>query len=445
VVENTSFSEADNKLTFTDTKPLEKTLPRALMSCQSAQKWQRLIEAKRVHRKKIQPNQLVARYWHVRRRVERGSRLLHTLQAVAAADRSLASRLYGRAREFENMLLSECARIESGNEQIAPIELMRNLADQYFELINRTRAQACLLTKTDLLAQQLHESIGMLFRDRAVPLAPFQNLARQVLVDVSELRHPIAWIQERGIASRSFLGTRFPNTTSFVYGGSIQAARFVALFLQKNVRWESRAEQIVVAMLLQDIGLIAAESAYGMEPLRLAIENPNAYARHPSVGAAMAAAINGLSIEIPFLMATHHEHQDGSGFPRRLAGRQLGECARLAGIVTRFVELLDTFSRSSAKDNLETDARPDLLLNAAWQLRREAKQREYDAAITDAFLRQLDGTLLETLESMASRPSNRDSVMTGHDGVRIDGAHSGPLAHMTFLRSQMAEDAAEDK
>jgi hypothetical protein len=78
------------------------------------------------------------------------------------------------------------------------------------------------------------------------------------------------------------------------------------------------------------------------------------------------------------VLAQHHEHADGSGFPRRLAGEQIALAARIVAIVNRFDNLCNPGSRAHALTPHE----------AVSMLFAQGRSR-YDAALLASFIRMM--------------------------------------------------------
>jgi hypothetical protein len=88
-------------------------------------------------------------------------------------------------------------------------------------------------------------------------------------------------------------------------------------------------------------------------------------------GQRMALAATAMSV-----LAQHHEHVDGSGFPLRLAGERLSMAARVVAIVNRYDNLCNPQARALALTPHE----------AVSTLFAQGRNR-YDGAVLNAFIR----------------------------------------------------------
>jgi HD-GYP domain-containing protein (c-di-GMP phosphodiesterase class II) len=102
-----------------------------------------------------------------------------------------------------------------------------------------------------------------------------------------------------------------------------------------------------------------------------------AYRDHVSKGVAMGRRM-GLSDGALAVLAQHHEHADGSGFPHRLGGDRMSIAARIVALVNRYDNLCNPGSRAQALTPHEAVA----------TLFAQGRQR-FDAAILGSFIRMM--------------------------------------------------------
>lgn len=67
------------------------------------------------------------------------------------------------------------------------------------------------------------------------------------------------------------------------------------------------------------------------------------YEQHPRYGAEIARQIGTLPAGVIEIIAKHHEHLDGSGFPEGLSGRDIGLLTRILTVVNRYDNLCNGF------------------------------------------------------------------------------------------------------
>ena len=100
-------------------------------------------------------------------------------------------------------------------------------------------------------------------------------------------------------------------------------------------RLEDRLTRLGLGLLVHDIGKLAVPEEVLNKPGRLDAEEWALMHAHPEAGVAMLepSGVSPLSLDV---VRSHHERLDGSGYPRGLAGAQLHQFARIAGIVDTY-------------------------------------------------------------------------------------------------------------
>ncbi|HXY37695.1 MAG TPA: HD domain-containing phosphohydrolase [Planctomycetaceae bacterium] len=112
--------------------------------------------------------------------------------------------------------------------------------------------------------------------------------------------------------------------------------------LARAAGW-SRAEagQIRLAAPMHDIGKIGLPDAILRKQGSLTSEERKVMERHTLAGAALLARSNSAVLDMAREIALcHHEHWDGSGYPRGLAGEAIPEAARILAIADVYDALM---------------------------------------------------------------------------------------------------------
>jgi PAS domain S-box-containing protein len=96
----------------------------------------------------------------------------------------------------------------------------------------------------------------------------------------------------------------------------------------------ARAKQLRMAAAMHDIGKIGIPDAILRRPGRLTDEEFEVMKSHSRLGAQMLHGSESSVMQLAQQIAmSHHEHWDGQGYPQRLAGAAIPECARIVAIV----------------------------------------------------------------------------------------------------------------
>lgn len=140
---------------------------------------------------------------------------------------------------------------------------------------------------------------------------------------------------------------------------------------------EAEMTELGVGALLHDVGKLDVAERLRQEEQGFSAAEINAYRDHVAKGLIhgrrMLLAPGALAV-----LAQHHEHADGSGFPHKLVADGMGIAARIVAIVNRYDNLCNPGSRTIALTPHEAVA----MLFAQGRAR-------YDAPVLNAFIRMM--------------------------------------------------------
>ena len=141
------------------------------------------------------------------------------------------------------------------------------------------------------------------------------------------------------------------------------------------------AEQELVDLgsgaLMHDVGKLDVPDRFRHQEEGFSSNELNAYRDHVAKGVTLGQRM-GLAAGSLMVLAQHHEHADGSGFPLRLAGERISMAARIVAIVNRFDNLCNPQSRVIPLTPHE----------AVSVLFAQGRSR-FDAAVLNAFIRMM--------------------------------------------------------
>ena len=130
--------------------------------------------------------------------------------------------------------------------------------------------------------------------------------------------------------------------------------------------------------LLHDLGKEKVPSQILLKKTSWTVAERNFYQEHVAYGIEMAARLPGLPPGALEVVAMHHEALDGSGFPARLSGAEVGRFARVAAIANAF----DNYcNRPNPADSL--------IPSEALSLMFKKERDKYDPGLMQHFIRCL--------------------------------------------------------
>lgn len=132
-----------------------------------------------------------------------------------------------------------------------------------------------------------------------------------------------------------------------------------------------------VGSLLHDVGKLEIAARLRHRDESFTAAEAQAYQQHVAKGVAIAQAM-GLSPAPLLIIAQHHEHADGSGFPQRINMDRMSTGARIVALVNRFDGLCNPLITSKAMTPHE-----------ALSLMFAQGRNRFDATMLNAFIRMM--------------------------------------------------------
>ena len=119
----------------------------------------------------------------------------------------------------------------------------------------------------------------------------------------------------------------------------LETAKFSELLARVMGLSQKQIEQIRVAGLLHDVGTLSIPPELLNKEGHLTDEDREVINQHPTIGADLLRPISALG-DICDILENHHEHWDGTGYPRGLKGEEILLPARILSIVDSYHALI---------------------------------------------------------------------------------------------------------
>ncbi|WKB53710.1 HD-GYP domain-containing protein [Eleftheria terrae] len=152
----------------------------------------------------------------------------------------------------------------------------------------------------------------------------------------------------------------------------------VALLLGKACGLEqAELHELGLGALLHDIGKVELPDRVRWRSDHLSPVELQFYQEHVAHGLDLARRMQ-LGLGAALIIAQHHEHADGSGFPQRLSGPRIAHAARIVALVNRY-------------DNLCNHPNPARALtpHEALSLMFAQMKQRFDASLLNAFIKMM--------------------------------------------------------
>jgi putative nucleotidyltransferase with HDIG domain len=110
----------------------------------------------------------------------------------------------------------------------------------------------------------------------------------------------------------------------------------VSLLMGRALGWpEAEMVELGVGAMLHDVGKIELPERVRHRGEHFSVSEQRAYEEHVARGVALAQQM-GLSAGATLVIAQHHEHADGSGFPQHIGTERMTPAARVVALVNRY-------------------------------------------------------------------------------------------------------------
>jgi HD-GYP domain-containing protein (c-di-GMP phosphodiesterase class II) len=120
-------------------------------------------------------------------------------------------------------------------------------------------------------------------------------------------------------------------------GGHAERVARLALELAKSIDPGLLDDpELEYGFLLHDLGKIGVPDSILLKPGPLTAREQETMRDHPILGERIVAQVPYLRGTARRVVAAHHERWDGAGYPRRVRGIQIPQCARIFSVVDAF-------------------------------------------------------------------------------------------------------------
>jgi putative two-component system response regulator len=157
-------------------------------------------------------------------------------------------------------------------------------------------------------------------------------------------------------------------------------SRTCELLAERTGQGKDRSELIRIASPMHDIGKIGVPDDILRKSGRLTSEEMDEMRKHPTIGGEILAGSDSELLRLGASIAlSHHEHWDGSGYPRGLTGEEIP-------IEGRIVAIADVFDALTS----ERPYKPAFEVEHAVDVMTKERGSHFDADLLDAFLELVD-------------------------------------------------------
>jgi hypothetical protein len=400
-------------------------------------------------RQQLEPefDQLDRLFSHLNRRWQRvvgDSRLSHPqMQSL--------NQTGAKALAISKLIYTELDSFPSNRQQIASPGLIAKLLRFNEERLNRLEIQLALLTSLEGYADNFFEILDELFHSEQMSPVGLVNLVDQIVNDVREDREAVQSIEPQlmvtipGLSLQDYLPNRKRLSDSWVCAVGIQSARLTAFLVDGDSRFNDRLDLLIMAALLQDVGFLCLEQEHRSSPQNLLVNKNKIFQRHASIGAGMVAAVKNYPVELPHLVAAHHDRLDPSRTTRFPGNSDLAQLCRMMAVISRYVELTTTSNPNDSETNESVATADSQVHSAALQIRRDVAREKFDSELANLLLNGLE---IQPIQSSNKKSPDADPENFTHftkKKLRRDDSRSDQIIGNEETSGETSQEVPEPK
>ena len=174
---------------------------------------------------------------------------------------------------------------------------------------------------------------------RPVGLNPVAALAEELLEDARQTR-PLRFLAAPPLATQSYPGgPETPAPARFLAAHALTVAQVVARVVSFDYEWAGRPLPAVVAALVMDCGMMRTRPELLAKPGKFTPSEAREVEGHAQYSAELIVRYLPDAAPLAAAIATHHERNDGTGYPVGLKGTTIPSLGRLLGAADVYAAL----------------------------------------------------------------------------------------------------------
>lgn len=222
--------------------------------------------------------------------------------------------------------------------------------------------------------------------ERILELSHLQkNLKQEVAIQTERAEERRRQVERLSEQIMKTLANTIDAKDKYTNGHSMRVATYSKEIAKRCGKSKEEQEEIYHMALLHDIGKIGVPDNIINKPARLNDDEFRLIRQHPAIGCDILKTIE-LMPELTKGARWHHERYDGTGYPDRLKGDEIPECARIIGVA-------DAYDAMTSKRSY----RAILSQDAVRQEIEKGRGIQFDPKFADIMLELIDEDIRYTM------------------------------------------------
>jgi response regulator RpfG family c-di-GMP phosphodiesterase len=202
----------------------------------------------------------------------------------------------------------------------------------------------------DIFVQAITRRLGEFFEQ---PVKAIYERLEEDLMVLTEYLWEDVW-RIKGLVKRMHQDHSLPNHSfnSGVMGLNLYVNEH-ADAIRNEVIKRRDFDRTTIGLFIHDLGMSKIPGFIRGKPKELSLEEKSKVEAHPKVGNEMLAKLDIKFPEIEACVLYHHERQNGSGYPRKIAEKDIPGLGKLCAVVDSFCAAVTDRPYAKAKDHHE--------------------------------------------------------------------------------------------
>lgn len=174
--------------------------------------------------------------------------------------------------------------------------------------------------------------------DAPIDPEPLYQIVNELMTE--EAGKPMRFLYVAPDATQAYLGgDALPAPARFIAAHAINCGKIAVRALRNDNDWRGRLHEVVLAVLLQDVGMLRVDPVVLKQPKPLNVEQRRYIEAHSRYGAELVLNRMPMLGGLMEAIAAHHERSDGTGYPMGLKHAQISPLGRMTAVIDIYCAL----------------------------------------------------------------------------------------------------------
>ncbi|MCS6984397.1 MAG: DUF3391 domain-containing protein [Leptospiraceae bacterium] len=212
-------------------------------------------------------------------------------------------------------------------QQVSPEEeiLVENVKKGIKQTVKQRSSLDQLFGNGGKTLQSVYEYLA---KDTVTQISPVRDLAEKIITTIDSQIGLVIYVLEY---------LKEPNLYRHAIANGI-----LATILGRGLNFSiPKMIEIIFSILLMDVGMLKISAYQNKKEDSLTAQEKYEVQKHTLLGYQILTGVAKIKANLAEVALQHHEHYDGSGYPRKIKGKDMSEASRLASIVDSYTAMIE--------------------------------------------------------------------------------------------------------